>query len=159
MQYCCVVRGRYLDGDSVIGCDFHVIPDGFFYHVATEQTFQVCYEGEEITTAVPNAGVLWGLDAPVTGAQHAQIPSTDILHDWAIIGGANHDGAYEFNIGEEDDLRLVYCAGRGVITGAGLCRMNGCDDLTNNYVTVGPDEPEEDDLCYHTCFVYTEPWW
>jgi len=35
----------------------------------------------------------------VTGAQHAQIPSTDILHDWAIIGGTNHDGASTYMCG------------------------------------------------------------
>jgi len=160
VQYCCTVRGHYLDSTSETGCNFqHVTSDNFFYHVPTDQTFQDCYEGEEVTTTVPNAGLLWGLDVPVIGPQHAQIPSTNVVRDWAIIGGASHEGAYEFNIGEQDDLRLVYCTGRGIITDIGLCRMNGCDDMTNNYVLIGPDEPAVDDLCYHTCYVYSETWW
>lgn len=112
VQYCCTVRGHYMDSTSETGCNFqHVTSDNFFYHVPTDQTFQDCYEGEEVTTTVPNAGLLWGLDVPVIGPQRAQIPSTNVVRDWAIIGDASHEGAYEFNIGEQDDLRLVYFTG------------------------------------------------
>lgn len=144
---------------SFTSCDDTLSAEPFYYHAASQRTYQECFSNPALSESTPTVAAD-AINAPFTavgGLTLADEPAI-LARDYAIVDlGGQLEGAYRININTEADPSYAYCTGRGilVVDAPGFaCRKNACESIKDNYIVFGSQSA--DNFCYHTCYIHTE---